>query len=183
LNWNIDALPTNGDDVMIPDVGTTGPSVTIASNGIVAIKSLTAAEHLRIDGGTFSVLQTPVMSGNVTVNGGVYLPQNVNNANAVTVANGATLAATGIPSSGLVSLWHGDGNASDSVDGNTGTFTNGATTAPGRVGSTFRLDGVDDTVQIADATNLRPSSLTISVWINFNSTPSGIEVFVARSSC
>ena len=93
-NWNLNRVPAAGDDVVIPDLGSAGADLTISASTDVAIQSLTSAENLRIDGGVFSVQQTPAISGNVTVNAGVYRPGGVTNAANITVTNGAALAVT-----------------------------------------------------------------------------------------
>ncbi len=70
------------------------------------------------------------------------------------------------PPSGLVSWWSGDGNATDIVDANDGTLQNGATVATGLVEQAFSFDGVNDFVQVSDATNLDiRNEITIYAWI------------------
>ncbi len=69
-------------------------------------------------------------------------------------------------SSGLVSWWPGDGNANDIIDANHGTLQNGATFASGKVGQAFSFDGINDFVQVPDASNLDiTSQITIAAWI------------------
>ena len=151
-NWNIDSLPTTGDDVTIPDLSGTP---TISSSGTVAIKSLTSAENLAITGGTFSVVQPPVLSLGLTESGGVFFAgTSLSNASTVSVGNGSTLAVTGVPSSGLVSLWHGEGNSLDSAGGNNGSLVGDAGFATGRVGQTFTFDGAGDSVRMPAAASL-----------------------------
>ena len=68
----------------------------------------------------------------------------------------------------LVSWLPGDGNASDIEDGNNGTVQNGAGFAAGFVGQAFRLDGVDDFVNVPDAANLDFSPtgpMTVDMWV------------------
>ena len=50
------------------------------------------------------------------------------------------------PISGLIDYWKGDGNAQDSVGSYNGTFYGDATTALGRFGNAFSLDGTGDYV-------------------------------------
>ena len=52
------------------------------------------------------------------------------------------------PPSGLVSWWPGDGNARDIWGSHNGTLENGATTAAGKVGQAFSLDGGNDYVDV-----------------------------------
>ena len=76
-----------------------------------------------------------------------------------------------VPPAGMVSWWDGDAvfgiTALDIQDGNHGTLTNGATTAPGQVGQAFRFNGVDDYVQVPDSANLDiTGDITIDAWVN-----------------
>ena len=88
--------------------------------------------------------------------------------------------------SGLVSWWDADTvsgtTAFDIQDGNNATLMNGATTALGKVGKAFSLDGVDDYIVIADNANLRPTNaITVNAWVKFNSFPDGVAVhFIDR---
>jgi hypothetical protein len=78
------------------------------------------------------------------------------------------IAQTCVPApSGLVAWWPGDGNADDIVGGNHGTLMNGATFAPGLVREAFRLDGLDDVVEVPHAPSLsfsRTSPMTVDLW-------------------
>ncbi|PYI82112.1 MAG: hypothetical protein DME26_18655 [Verrucomicrobia bacterium] len=56
---------------------------------------------------------------------------------------------------------------------------NGATFAAGEVGQAFSLDGVDDSIDIADALSLRPASLTLETWVFFDAT-NGIRQLFAK---
>lgn len=74
--------------------------------------------------------------------------------------------------SGIVSWYPADanaaeeGNAVDIVSHNDGTLENGATFAPGKVGSAFQLDGVNDAIEVPDSESLALNTLTIDAWIN-----------------
>jgi hypothetical protein len=69
----------------------------------------------------------------------------------------------------LAGWWPASGNASDVVGSNNGTLQNGATaTTAGPVGSAFAFDGVDDYVEIPDATALKPTNLTVECWVRFD---------------
>ncbi|MGH8454312.1 MAG: LamG-like jellyroll fold domain-containing protein, partial [Nevskiales bacterium] len=73
---------------------------------------------------------------------------------------------TAPPSPGMVAWYPGDGNANDIQGGHNGTLLNGAGFAPGEVGQAFSFDGVDDSVSVADAASLNPSSaITIDAWV------------------
>ena len=71
--------------------------------------------------------------------------------------------------------WRAEGNALDNVGANHGTLVHGATFAPGEVGQTFSLDGLEDRISVpeAAATDLsRQPSWTIEAWVrpaSFNS--------------
>jgi hypothetical protein len=68
--------------------------------------------------------------------------------------------------SGLVSWWRAEGDASDEVNGNSGTLFNGATFAPGEVGQAFAFNGGDNYVEVPDSPVLRlTNELTIEFWV------------------
>ncbi len=78
--------------------------------------------------------------------------------------------------SGLVSWWDGDSvsgtTATDIQDGNDGTLMNGATTAPGKVGDAFILDGVGDYVFIGNPPNLQlTQGVTVDAWVFYSQDP------------
>jgi hypothetical protein len=73
--------------------------------------------------------------------------------------------------SGLISLWRGESNAFDSVDGNHGTLVNGAGFSPAAKvgGNCFNFDGVNDYVLVPAASNLNVGAgngFTVELWIN-----------------
>src|SRR5438128_1336972 len=70
------------------------------------------------------------------------------------------------PPAGMVGWWPGDGDANDIHGGHHGTLQNGATFAPGMVGQSFSLDGVDDYVSIDHDESLDGfTGATIDAWI------------------
>ncbi len=75
---------------------------------------------------------------------------------------------TYVPTSGLVGWWPFNGNANDeSGNGNNGTV-NGATLTTDRFGvanKAYSFDGTNSNIVIADNTLLRPTNITISVWV------------------
>jgi concanavalin A-like lectin/glucanase superfamily protein len=81
-----------------------------------------------------------------------------------------TAATCGLPATGLVSWWPGQGSAEDLIDGNDGTLQGGATFATGQVGRAFLLDGIDDFVDLGNAPNLHVSDgdFTVVTWVLFN---------------
>jgi hypothetical protein len=83
-----------------------------------------------------------------------------------------TSICVGIP--GVVSWWPGDGNAFDVNGENHGTLQNGASFSSGKVGQAISFDGEDDYVQV-NGTNINElQELTIEMWVQLNSMPSGI---------
>jgi hypothetical protein len=75
--------------------------------------------------------------------------------------------------SGTVSWWRGEGNSTDSIDGNPGTLVNGTTFAPGQFRQSFSFDGVNDYVNVNSTSNLQiATALTVSAWINLAEDPS-----------
>ena len=79
-----------------------------------------------------------------------------------------------INSSSLVSLWQGEGNASDTRNLNNGTLTNGTSFATGKIGQALSFDGVDDFVQLSSNSSLNPTSITVEGWLNPNPIQSSI---------
>jgi len=72
------------------------------------------------------------------------------------------------PPIGMLGWWPGDDNANDiSSNGDYGTLVNGATFAPGMVGSAFSLMGSTDYISIPDRPQLNPGNgdFTIDCWI------------------
>ena len=81
---------------------------------------------------------------------------------------------------GLIAWWPGNGNAADMAGNNDGVLMNGATFAAGMVGQAFKLDGVNDFVQVAHDPSLNPAGgLTIEAWIN-SSSNAGPRVIVSK---
>ena len=77
------------------------------------------------------------------------------------------------PPAGLVSWWHGEGTADDSVGGASGTLYDGVTFAPGRVGQCFAFNGVSGGVNVPDIPALAlTNSLTIECWLFVTNAPS-----------
>ena len=80
----------------------------------------------------------------------------------------------GMATAGPVSWWRGEGNAQDSIDGNHGALVGGTSFAPGVLGQGFSFDGIDDGVNIPDASNLHiTGSLTLEATINPSSYTGG----------
>jgi YVTN family beta-propeller protein len=77
-----------------------------------------------------------------------------------------TTAAAGDPNAtGLVSWWRGENNSYDSVSGNHGEWSGGASYTTGVASNAFSLDGNSNFIEIPDATNLNPTdAITVSAW-------------------
>jgi Concanavalin A-like lectin/glucanases superfamily len=74
---------------------------------------------------------------------------------------------------GLVSWWPGEGNADDIQDSNPGVLNGGVTFAAGKVGQAFSFNGVNQFVQVPDASSLDPTAeATLDAWVKFNQLPS-----------
>lgn len=77
---------------------------------------------------------------------------------------------------GLVSLWHGEGNANDSVGPNNGTLQGGdggVTFVTGKFGQAFSFNGTTGDVLIPTSTTLNlAAGYTIAFWINIPAAPS-----------
>ncbi|HSU55756.1 MAG TPA: LamG-like jellyroll fold domain-containing protein, partial [Candidatus Dormibacteraeota bacterium] len=77
------------------------------------------------------------------------------------------------PPSGLVSWWTAEGNATDAVGTNNGSFQGSATAnGVGMVGSAFSFNGNSSYIQIPDSPSEKPTNLTIEAWVNFTSLDS-----------
>jgi Concanavalin A-like lectin/glucanases superfamily len=76
------------------------------------------------------------------------------------------------PPAGMISWWDAEGDASDIVGSNHGTFENGATITPsGRVGSAFSFDGVNDFVKVPNSESLNPGNqFTVEFWVKGDPT-------------
>ena len=79
-----------------------------------------------------------------------------------------------------MSWWPGDGNTDDIADANHGMLEGGATFAVGQVEQAFFLDGIDDFVDLGNASNLHVSAgdFTVDAWVLFNalSHPPGMNI-------
>ena len=87
-------------------------------------------------------------------------------------------------STGGVSWWPGDGNATDVLDGNSGTLANGAGFAAAKVGQGFELNGVNQYVRVPSNAGLLPGSgsFSLEAWIR-TSSRSGIHRIVTTYEC
>jgi hypothetical protein len=90
------------------------------------------------------------------------------------VLAGLTAVGASAAPTGLVSWWHADGNAGDSVGANNGVTVNGAGYAPGVAGQAFSFNGVNQWVDVADNSSLDfgpTDSMTFAAWINMATDP------------
>ncbi len=110
-NWNIDSVPTPGDDVTI----NIAANVVHSSNVTDSINSLTSTEPLTVSGGTLSIAAASTI-GSLAISGG-------------------TLTGTGdVSVSGLVTLTAGTLSGSSALNANGGMVIN-------PTGGNFNLDG------------------------------------------
>lgn len=71
------------------------------------------------------------------------------------------------PPNGLISWWLAEDNGADLMGLNNGTLANGASFAPGLVGTAFAFNGANQFVQVPDSPSLNPTNgLSIEAWVN-----------------
>ncbi|HWX21951.1 MAG TPA: LamG-like jellyroll fold domain-containing protein, partial [Candidatus Binatia bacterium] len=78
--------------------------------------------------------------------------------------------------SGLLGWWRGESNALDQLGSHNGTLQGNAAYAPGRVGTAFKLDGVNSYVNLG--TWSAGSNWTLEAWVNPSSLPSGRHTII-----
>ncbi|WP_040550647.1 LamG-like jellyroll fold domain-containing protein [Pedosphaera parvula] len=84
------------------------------------------------------------------------------------------------PPSGLVAWWAGDGDASDSQNGNNGTLFGGTNFATGEVSQAFSFDGTSQYIRIPSSSSLSPTgSFTLEAWI-YPQAPSISRVIIGK---
>jgi hypothetical protein len=81
----------------------------------------------------------------------------------------------------MTGWWPGDGNTDDIVSSRNAVLKNGATFATNLVDKGFRLDGIDDFVEVPHdpALNVGTGDFTVDLWVNFNTTD-GEQVLVEK---
>jgi len=80
-------------------------------------------------------------------------------------------------SSGPVSIWRADGDATDAYDGNHGTLVGGVSYAAGKYGQAFSFDGTNGRVAVSDPESLvMTDEFTAAAWIY----PTGAGIIVNR---
>jgi len=114
-----------------------------------------------LDGDGLGDTQLPYNNSGNIHNGGDFLPL---------VFVPQPQACVGSLSSGMVSWWPGDSDASDIQNGNDGTLVNGATFATGKVDQAFSFDGVDDYVDVGNGANLNigTGDFAVEFWVLVN---------------
>ena len=97
-------------------------------------------------------------------------PQSGYNDNTFMVDN---FSVTMVPS-GLVAWWRAEGNALDSIGTNNGALVNGATFAPGKIGTAFSFGGSGDYVSVPSSPDVQQqNAITVTAWVYANGTPAG----------
>jgi len=83
--------------------------------------------------------------------------------------------------SGLVSLWTGDGTASDAMGRNPGAASGQVAYGPGMVGDAFSFNGASE-VRVEDSVSLNPQELTIEAWVFPTVTDGKIDIIVNKEA-
>src|SRR6185369_5346635 len=68
---------------------------------------------------------------------------------------------------GIVSMWRGESNTADSMDGNSGTAVGGLSYLSGKVGNAFSLNGTNGYVSVPDSPSLDSftNRMTVELWL------------------
>jgi subtilisin-like proprotein convertase family protein/endonuclease/exonuclease/phosphatase family metal-dependent hydrolase len=120
----------------------------------------TAGEYLsasNVDGWNIASNQVSVVSDSFNANAGSQFLALANGSisrTINTVPGGTNILRYAYRGPGIVSWWRGEGNANDSIGGNNGVLTNGASFAAGKVGQGFSLNGINQVVQIPHSASL-----------------------------
>ncbi|MBL9172680.1 MAG: PD40 domain-containing protein, partial [Verrucomicrobiales bacterium] len=73
---------------------------------------------------------------------------------------------------GLVSLWRGEGDATDALGRNPGEVVGDVTFVPGRFGRAFHFKGRGQgIIRIPDSPSLRPGAFTVCAWVQLETEP------------
>jgi alpha-tubulin suppressor-like RCC1 family protein len=112
-----------------------------------------------------------------------------------TIPTSAQTLNNALPLSGLIGWWPGEGNAGDLVGSNPGVGVNSVGFTNGLVGQAFQFHGENDSVEIANSTELNPQTFTIEAWIypqvsqpqvivakGSNTDPSGLNLRLMTNS-
>lgn len=85
------------------------------------------------------------------------------------------LSIPSLAQAGLVAHWTGNGTPADSVASRDGTLVNGTGYDSGILGQSFRFDGANDYVSVADDNvwTFGNDPFSIALWVNFNSVNAG----------
>ena len=87
--------------------------------------------------------------------------------NSVTAMLTVNVPACVTAPAGIVGWWAGEGNALDSAGTNHGTSVNGVGFTNGLVGEAFRLNGINQYVDVPNYASLNPTNaVTLEAWIN-----------------
>jgi hypothetical protein len=169
----------SGDGGPAPAASLNNPGGTVALNGRVYISDFynNRVREVNAPGGP-----TLTLSGVTAANAGGYTVVVSGPSESVTssVAQLNLIIPPCAPApSGLAGWWPGEGDARDLIGGNNGTLAGGASFASGEVGSAFTVNGDGQYISIPDAPALRPESLTVEGWYNFQATDN-VRVMVAK---
>ena len=85
--------------------------------------------------------------------------------------------------SGAAAWWPGENGGTEVVAGNNGALVNGVAFATGLVGNAFSFDGVNDYVQVADQSVMRPALISIEAWVRpVSATPAADQIIIEKTS-
>ena len=152
-----------------PTVGARGTSVgvTIAGAGFHPQMSIKAGQGVAINNAT--VVSATAMTATLAVAAeAAFGPRDV----IVTTAGGSSnaLRFTVASDSLFVGHWEAEGDACNRIDGTCGSLIGGATFATGRLGQGFKLDGINDYVDLGNSSNVQVSNsntFTVAAWVFF----------------
>jgi len=83
---------------------------------------------------------------------------------------------------GAVVWWPGEGSAAEILNGNHGALLNGVAFGAGIAGRAFSFDGVNDHMQVADQSAMRPTQISIEAWVRpASAAPAGNRIIVAKT--
>lgn len=83
-----------------------------------------------------------------------------------------TSSVAALEPSGLIGWWPGESNALDNAGPNDGNLNDGMSFTNGIVGQAFQFDGTNGFILVPDNPILKPTNLTIEVWVRFSSLKS-----------
>jgi len=136
-NWDLNRVPAATDDVVIPDVGTTGANVAITYNtGSTTVNSIDCAEMLSVNGGTLTDAGNLSGTGSTNLAGGTFIFAGANwtNTSTLNITSGTINLGGSFATTDIGTLNRTNGTAG--TVNLTGTMTN--------TGATLTLDAANN---------------------------------------